>query len=65
MEYCSACLKSPATIMIMDLSAGSVVDQQHLCGPCAEDKGIVNKSPIKVPPEMFEALLNTMQGTRQ
>lgn len=63
MQFCSACQKAPATIVIMDLSGGSVTDQQHLCGPCAEKLGIVQpKTPLKLSAEILEDLLSTMHS---
>src|SRR5262245_32789070 len=63
MQFCSACQKNPASIVIMDLSGGSVTDQQHLCGPCAENLGLVQpKTQLKMSPELLEDLLGTVQG---
>ena len=38
MQYCTSCKKSIATIHILDLQEGSIVDQKHLCASCAESK---------------------------
>jgi protein arginine kinase activator len=63
MQYCSFCQKAPATITIMDLAAGNVTREQHLCAPCAENQGIVqSKSQVKMSPEILEELLSTMHG---
>jgi len=63
MQFCSACQKAPATIVIMDLSGGSVTGQQHLCGPCAEGLGVVApKAQMKMSPEILEDLLGTIKG---
>lgn len=63
MQFCSACTKAPATIVIMDLDGGSVTDQQHLCQQCAEKLGVVQqKTQLKMSPELLEDLLGTVQG---
>jgi len=62
MQFCSACQKSPATISIMDLSGGAVTDQQHFCGPCAENLGLVQpKVPMKMSAELLEDLLSSIK----
>ena len=63
MQYCTACQKALATIVIMDLTKGSVVGQQHLCASCAETMGVVQpKTPIKLSPEILEDLLGGLKG---
>jgi protein arginine kinase activator len=63
MQLCSACQKAPATIVIMDLSAGAVTGQQHLCAPCAEGLGVVaKKAQLKMSAELLEDLLGSIQG---
>lgn len=63
MQYCTACQKALATIVIMDLTKGSVVGQQHLCAACAENMGVVqSKTPIKLSPEILEDLLGGLKG---
>lgn len=63
MQYCSACQKNPATIVLMDLDGGSVSSQQHLCSPCAEKLGVVQpKTPVKMSPELLEDLLGAATG---
>lgn len=62
MQFCCACHKAPATIVIMDLNGGSVTDQQHLCQPCAEKLGAVApKTQLKMSPELLEDLLGAQQ----
>ncbi|MGE3173508.1 MAG: UvrB/UvrC motif-containing protein [Planctomycetota bacterium] len=62
MQFCSACKKAPASIVIMDLDGGSVTGQQHLCTPCAEQLGVVQqKTPLKMSPELLEDLLGSVQ----
>lgn len=63
MQYCTACQKAIATIVIMDLSGGAVTGSQHLCGPCAEQLGVGQpKAPPKFSPEMLEELLGGLKG---
>ncbi len=63
MQFCSACQKAPATIVLMDLDGGSVSSQQHLCGPCAEKLGVVQpKAPMKMTADLLEDLLGSVQG---
>jgi protein arginine kinase activator len=63
MQFCGACHKNPATIVIMDLDGGSVTEQQHLCQSCAEQLGVVQqKTQLKMSPELLEDLLGTVQG---
>lgn len=47
MQYCTSCKKAIATIHILDLQGGSIVEQKHLCSNCAEQAGMVQQ---KVPP---------------
>ncbi len=62
MQFCCACNKAPATIVIMDLNGGSVTDQQHLCQQCAEKLGaVVPKTQLKMSPELLEDLLGAAQ----
>lgn len=64
MHLCSACQKQPASIVIMDLSGGSVTGQQHLCQTCAEGLGVVQSNiPLKLSPELLEDLLGTVKGS--
>lgn len=63
MQYCSACQKNPATIVLMDLDGGSLSSQQHLCSACAEKLGVVQpKTPLKMSPELLEDLLGSATG---
>jgi protein arginine kinase activator len=62
MQFCTACQKAPATIVIMDLSGGSVTGQQQLCAACAENMGIVQKPTSKISPEILEDLLGGLKG---
>jgi protein arginine kinase activator len=63
MQYCTACQKALATIVIMDLDGGSVTGQQHLCTACAEQLGVVApKIQIKHSTEILEDLLSGLKG---
>jgi protein arginine kinase activator len=57
MQYCTACQKAIATIVVMDLSEGSVTGSQHVCAECAEVLGIAPAKPPKLPSAMLEDLL--------
>lgn len=57
MQYCTACQKAIATIVIMDLSDGAVTGSQHVCAACAELLGIGPPKPPKFSPELLEDLL--------
>ncbi len=57
MQYCTACQKAIATIVIMDVSDGSVTGSQHLCAACAEQMGVVQPKTPKFSAEMLEDLL--------
>lgn len=58
MQYCTACHKAIASIVIMDLTGGEVVGQQHLCPACAEGMGVVQpKTQLKLSTEILEDLL--------
>lgn len=48
MQYCTACKKSIATIHVLDLKDGGIVEQKHLCPNCADQSGVVQQQ--KVPP---------------
>lgn len=47
MQYCTACNKAHATVHVLDLQDGSIVEQKHLCASCAENAGLIAQ---KVPP---------------
>lgn len=61
MQYCTVCQKQIATIHILDLSSGSIVEQKHLCASCAESSGVVQQKPLKLPPGVLEDLLGGLQ----
>ncbi len=65
MQYCTACQKAPATIVIMDLTEGAVTGSQHVCAACAEQMGVVQqKLPPKFSPELLEDLLGGLKGNK-
>lgn len=65
MQYCTACQKAIASIVIMDLTAGAVTGSQHLCTACAEQMGLGQpKPPLKFSPEMLEDLLGGLKGQK-
>ncbi len=64
MQYCTACQKAIATIVIMDLSEGAVTGSQHICQACAEQLGIGTPKPPKFSPEMLEDLLGGLKTSR-
>jgi len=63
MQYCTACQKAIATIVIMDVREGNVTGQQHLCAACAETMGVVqSKTQLKLSTEILEDLLGGLKG---
>lgn len=66
MQYCTACHKAIATIVIMDLVEGAVSGSQHVCAACAEQLGVVQpKLPPKFSPEILEDLLGAHKAAKQ
>lgn len=65
MQYCTACQKAIATIVVMDLSEGSVTGSQHVCAECAEQLGVTPPKTTKFAAEMLEDLLEGMQPERR
>lgn len=61
MQYCTACQKAIATIVVMDLSEGSVTGSQHVCAECAEQLGVGPMKPPKLPTQMLEDLLGGLK----
>lgn len=64
MQYCTACQKALATIVIMDVSEGSVTGSQHLCAPCAEQMGVVQPKSPKLSPDLLEDLLGGLEKAK-
>jgi protein arginine kinase activator len=65
MQYCTACQKAIATIVVMDLTNGAVTGSQHVCAACAEQLGIAQpKLPPKFSAEMLEDLLGGLKGSK-
>lgn len=62
MQYCTACQKAIATIVVMDLRDGVVTGSQHVCQSCAEQLGIAAPKAPKFSAEMLEDLLGMKQG---
>jgi|688.fasta_scaffold317230_2 protein arginine kinase activator len=65
MEYCTACQKAIATVVVMDLTEGAVTGSQHLCQACAEQLGVGSPKAPKLSPEILEDLLGSMQPARK
>lgn len=65
MQYCTACQTAIATVVIMDLTNGSVTGSQHVCQACADQLGVGNVKPAKFSPEMLEDLLGGMKQPRR
>jgi len=58
MHKCSSCNAAVATVEILDLEAGSVVNSHFLCDACAKTGGtFVKKTAIKLSSEILENLL--------
>lgn len=64
MQYCTACQKVIANIVIMDLNEGSVTGSQHVCTQCAEQLGVTPPKTTKFAPEMLEDLLQGMKPSQ-
>jgi protein arginine kinase activator len=65
MQYCTACQKAIATIVIMDLVEGAVTGSQHVCASCAEQLGVATqKHPPKFSAEMLEDLLGGLKSAK-
>ncbi|MFT4841070.1 MAG: protein arginine kinase activator [Planctomycetota bacterium] len=65
MQYCTACQKAIATIVVMDLSEGSVTGSQHVCAECAEQLGVTPPKTTKFAAEMLEDLLGGIKPERR
>jgi len=64
MQYCTACQKAIATIVVMDLSEGAVTGSQHVCAACAEQLGVTPPKQPKFSAEMLEDLLGGLKTQR-
>ena len=63
MQYCTACQQAIATIVVMDLTEGSVSGSQHVCAACAEQLGVTPPKQPKFSSEMLEDLLGGLKET--
>ncbi|MCK5941350.1 MAG: hypothetical protein KAI24_05210, partial [Planctomycetes bacterium] len=63
MQYCTACQKAIATIVVMDLTEGAVSGSQHVCAACAEQLGVTPPKQPKFSSEMLEDLLGGLKET--
>jgi protein arginine kinase activator len=57
MQVCTVCQKAVATIHVLDLKDGSIVEQKSLCSACAEGSGVAKQQPIKLTPEVLEEMM--------
>jgi protein arginine kinase activator len=64
MEYCTVCKKALATIHILELEDGEVVQQKNLCGSCAENSGEVQPktTTMKITTQALEDLIGSLKG---
>lgn len=64
MEYCTVCKKALATIHILELEDGEVVQQKNLCGNCAESSGEVHPktTTMKITTQALEDLIGSLKG---
>jgi protein arginine kinase activator len=64
MEYCTVCKKALATIHILELEDGEVVQQKNLCGNCAESSGEVHPktTTMKITTQALEELIGSLKG---
>ena len=56
MQKCTSCDKAPATVRVLDLKGGSVVESHFLCDACAESQGVVHpkSTSVKFTTEILE-----------
>jgi protein arginine kinase activator len=64
MQYCTACQKAIATIVILDLSEGALAGQHHVCSACAEQLGVASPKAPKFSADMLEDLLGGLKQPR-
>lgn len=62
MQYCTACQKAIATIVIMDVTNLAVTGSQHLCAACAEQLGVAQPKAPKFSAEIIEDLLGGLKA---
>jgi|SRR5690606_3742405 len=65
---CTSCQKQVASVHVLDLAAGELSGQQHLCQTCAESLGVVPSKLQKTKPmsaEILEDLIGTMAGEKK
>lgn len=65
MQYCTACQKAIATIVVMDLTEGAVTGSQHVCAACAEQLGVTPPKQPKFSTEILEDLLGGLKPDRR
>jgi protein arginine kinase activator len=65
MQQCTSCNKAIATIQVLDIEAGSVVNTQFLCEACAGSKGVsqTKSTQIQLSAQVLESLLDQASGT--
>lgn len=61
MQLCTACQKSLATIHVTEVLSGNLVEQKHLCAPCAESTGLLQSKPLKLSPEVLDDLISGLK----
>jgi len=63
MQYCTACQKAIATIVVMDVNGDySVTGSQHVCAECAQQLGVAPTAPLKMPGALLEDLLESFSS---
>ncbi len=65
MQYCTACQKAPATVVIMDVAELSVTGSQHLCQACAEQLGVATPKTPKFSADTLEMLLGGIKQAKR
>lgn len=66
-QLCTSCQKQLASVHVLDLAAGELSGQQHLCQSCAETVGVVPSKLQKTKPmsaEILEDLIGSMSGEK-
>ena len=63
MDYCTVCKKALATIHILELEDGEVVNQKNLCGNCAESSGEIHPktTTMKISTQALEDLIGSLK----
>ncbi|MFY9344159.1 MAG: UvrB/UvrC motif-containing protein [Planctomycetota bacterium] len=64
MQYCTACQKAIATVVILECRDGALAGSQHVCQACADQLGVGAPKAPKFTAELLEDLLG-QKGARR